>query len=65
MKYKVSYVFGERSTPTLIRELAEQPHIGDIVANHEGQFRVIEVVELMPKADEVYILAKVVPLNTP
>ncbi len=56
MIYKVSYVVVGGEHPGAIANVDQPPHVGDIVTLGRNQFRVLEVLELMPPRGEFSFL---------
>jgi hypothetical protein len=56
MIYKVSYVVIGGEHPGAIANADQPPHVGDIVTLGKHQFRILEVLELMPPRGEFSFL---------
>ena len=48
MIYKVSYVVRDGSHPGAILDAEEMPQVGDTISFGKREFRLVEVVELLP-----------------
>jgi len=60
MIYKVSYIVNDGSKPGSIKNEQKRPDIGDVVRIGTGQFKVVDVYEIMPpRGDFLYLHATV------
>lgn len=54
--YKVSYVIIGRSHPGTIVNLDHRPELGEVVNLGDEEFKVVEVIDLMPPRGEFHFI---------
>jgi hypothetical protein len=58
MRYKISFVVGDDSSPGIIKTQEKRPEPGDAITIGNRTFVITEVAEITaPKNDELYMLA--------